>query len=195
MLQRVYVRPAARLVSAVRQRVARQSAPYQDCPNRGLAIKRRAVGHLFPSALPGAAVSTADIYKSESGDLDVAPAFERCFVALVLVIAGGRASPLHRDRQARLGKELLGGLVQAHQRVIGIAWPRVDCQHIFHGGYERAIGFRRDDPALLAMGLENVFLVPAQSSSRWRDRQFAVPRPFSQACVFRGIVSTDFSAS
>ena len=61
------------------------------------------------------------------GDLDVAPAFERCkhhedvggAVALVLVIAAGRASPLHRDRQARLGKELLGGLVQAHQRVIG----------------------------------------------------------------------------
>src|SRR5260370_14906742 len=99
------------------------------------------------------------------GDLDVAAAFERCkddedvggAVALVLVIAGGGASPIHRDRQARLGKELLGGLVQAHQRVIGIAWPRVDRQHIFHGGYERAIGLRRDDPALPAMGLENVF--------------------------------------
>src|SRR5258708_29790353 len=99
------------------------------------------------------------------GGLDVASAFERCkhhedvggAVALVLVNAAGRASPLHRDRQAGLGKELLGGLVQAHQRVIGIAWPRVDRQHIFHGGYERAIGLRRDDPALLAMGLENVF--------------------------------------
>src|ERR1700681_477441 len=102
------------------------------------------------------------------GDLDVGPAFERCkhhedvggAVALVLVIAAGRASPLHRDRQARLGKELLGGLVQAHQRVIWSAWPRGDRQHIFHGGYERAIGLRRDDPALLAMGLENVFLSP-----------------------------------
>src|SRR5260221_804726 len=99
------------------------------------------------------------------GDLDVAPAFERCkhhegvggAVALVLVIAAGRASPVHRDRQARLGKELLGGLVQAHQRVIGTAWPRVDRRHIFHGGYERAVGLRRDAPALLAMGLENVF--------------------------------------
>src|SRR5260221_2071642 len=99
------------------------------------------------------------------GDFDVAPAFERCkhhedvggAVALVLVMAAGRASPLHRDRQTRLGKELLGGLVQAHQRVIGIAWPRVDRQHILHGGYERAVGLRRDDPALLAMGLENVF--------------------------------------
>src|SRR4030088_3006658 len=99
------------------------------------------------------------------GDLGVAPAFERCkhhedvggAVALVLVIAAGRASPLHRDRQGRLREDLLGGLVQAHQRVIGIAWPRVDRQHIFHGGYERAVGLRRDDPALPAMGLENVF--------------------------------------
>src|SRR4029077_18275722 len=45
-----------------------------------------------------------------------------------------------------------------HKRVIGIAWPRVDSQHVPHGGYERAIGLRRDDPALSAMGLENVFL-------------------------------------
>src|SRR5450432_2036157 len=40
---------------------------------------------------------------------------------------------------------------------MGIAWPRVDRQHIFHGGYERAIGLRRDDPALPTMGLEDVF--------------------------------------
>ena len=99
------------------------------------------------------------------GHLDVAPAFERReqheqvggAVALVLVIDAGRASPFHRDRQARLGKELLGGLVQAHQRVIGIARPRVDRQHIFHGGYERAVGLRRDDPALPAMGLGECF--------------------------------------
>src|SRR5258708_26641698 len=36
-------------------------------------------------------------------------------------------------------------------------WPRVDGQHVFHRGYERAVGFRRDDPLLPAMGLENVF--------------------------------------
>jgi hypothetical protein len=29
---------------------------------------------------------------------------------------------------------MLGGLVQTNQRVIGIAWPRVDGQHVFHGG-------------------------------------------------------------
>jgi hypothetical protein len=42
--------------------------------------------------------------------------------------------------------------------VIGIAWPRVDSRHVLHGSYERAIGLRRDDPALSAMGWENVFL-------------------------------------
>src|SRR5258708_4788323 len=36
-------------------------------------------------------------------------------------------------------------------------WPRVDGQHVFHRRYERAVGLRRDDPALSAMGLENVF--------------------------------------
>ena len=49
------------------------------------------------------------------GDLDVTPAFERCehheevggTVALVLVVATGRAARFHRDRHARLGDELL----------------------------------------------------------------------------------------
>src|SRR5438552_4093985 len=37
-------------------------------------------------------------------------------------------------------------------------WPQVDGKHIFHCGYEGAVGLRRDDPALPAMGLETVFL-------------------------------------
>ena len=49
------------------------------------------------------------------GYFDVAPAFERRehheeigdAVALVLVVATGRAARFHRDRQARLGGELL----------------------------------------------------------------------------------------
>jgi hypothetical protein len=49
------------------------------------------------------------------GDFDMAPAFERRkhheeiggAVALVFVIATGRASRLHRDRQARFGEQLL----------------------------------------------------------------------------------------
>src|SRR5260370_40128520 len=63
-----------------------------------------------------------------------------------------------RDRPARFGNELLRGLVEANQRAIAVAWPRVDGQHVFHSGYERAVGLRRDDPVLAAMGLKSVFL-------------------------------------
>ena len=67
------------------------------------------------------------------GDFDVAPTFERSkhheqvggTVALVLVIETGRASRSHRDRHARLGDQLLRGLVEANQRTIGIARGRV----------------------------------------------------------------------
>ena len=34
---------------------------------------------------------------------------------------------------------------------------RLDGQHVFHRRYERAVGLRRDDPLLSAMGLERVF--------------------------------------
>jgi hypothetical protein len=44
-----------------------------------------------------------------------------------------------------------------YQRMIGIVWPRVDGQHVFHRGYERAVRLRRDNPALSAMGLEDFF--------------------------------------
>src|SRR5262249_23196254 len=99
-------------------------------------------------------------------DLDVAPAFERSkhheeiggAIALVLVIETGRASRFHRGRHARFGSELLRGLVEANQRTIAVAWPRVYGQHVFHSGYERAVGLRRDDPVLAAMGVESVFL-------------------------------------
>src|SRR5438046_1149851 len=99
-------------------------------------------------------------------NFDMAPAFERSkhheevggAVTLVLVIETGRASRFHRDRHARFGNELLRGLVEANQRTISVAWPRVDGQHIFHSGYERAVGLRRDDPVLAAMGLKSVFL-------------------------------------
>src|SRR5262245_22107965 len=99
-------------------------------------------------------------------DLDVAPAFERSkhheeiggAIALILIIETGRASCFHRDRHARFGNELLRGLVEANQRTIAVAWPRVDGQHVFHSGYERAVGLRRDDLVLAAMGLKSVFL-------------------------------------
>ena len=30
----------------------------------------------------------------------------------------------------------------ANQRTIAVAWPRVDGQHVFHSGYERAVGLQ-----------------------------------------------------
>src|SRR5215510_11188334 len=67
-------------------------------------------------------------------DLDVTPAFERSkhheeiggAIALILIIETCRASCFHRDRHARFGNELLRGLVEANQRTIAVAWPRVD---------------------------------------------------------------------
>src|SRR5215510_1727910 len=66
-------------------------------------------------------------------DLDVTPAFERSkhheeiggAIALILIIETCRASCFHRDRHARFGNELLRGLVEANQRTIAVAWPRI----------------------------------------------------------------------
>src|SRR4029450_6842981 len=106
-------------------------------------------------------------------DLDVAPAFERSkhheeiggAIALVLIIETGRASRFHRDRHARFGNELLRGFVEANQRTTAVAWPRVDGQHVFHSGYERAVGLRREDPVLAAMGVRGVFWGRARATS------------------------------
>jgi hypothetical protein len=35
---------------------------------------------------------------------------------------------------------------------------RIDSQHVLHGGYECAVGLRRNDPLLFEMGLKDVFL-------------------------------------
>ena len=118
----------------------------------GFGVLEAAIGQIFQDV-------------SAVRHLDVAPAFERReqheqvggAVTLGLVVDAGCTSSFHRDWRARLGNELLRGLIQAHQRVIGIVRPRVDGQHIFHGGNEGAAGLRRDDPALPAMRLETVF--------------------------------------
>src|SRR5262245_1657659 len=125
------------------------------------------------------------------GDPDVAPAFERReqheqvggAVALVLVIEAGGAAGLHRDWHARLGDQLLGGLVQADQRTVGIVRPRVDGEHVFHRGYEGAVGLRRDDPALPAMGFETVFLSvrPIVELLAWSTMPRSTPL-FSNSC-------------
>src|SRR5262249_44473411 len=129
--------------------------------NDGLGVREVDVGQVFQDASVihgGMAIC----------ELDVAPAFERSkhheeiggAIALVLIIETGRASRFHRDWHARFGNELLRGLVEANQRTIAVAWPRIDGQHVFHSGYERAVGLRRDDPVLAAVGLEWGFLSP-----------------------------------
>ena len=42
---------------------------------------------------------------------------------------------------------------------LGIVRPLVDFQHVFHVGDKGGAGLGRDHPLLLAMGLENVFLI------------------------------------
>src|ERR1039458_8540975 len=80
------------------------------------------------------------------------------YTTLFRSIEPGRAPRLHRERYARFGNQLLGGLVQTNQRAIGIAWPCINGQHVFHRRYESAVGLRRDNPLLSPMRLENVFL-------------------------------------
>ena len=74
------------------------------------------------------------------GDLDVAPAFERGeqheqvgrAVALVLVVVARRLARPHRQRRARLGDELLGGLVEADERPGRIVRAVIDLEHVLH---------------------------------------------------------------
>jgi hypothetical protein len=72
-------------------------------------------------------------------------------VALVFIVVTSRLSGPGRDRGARLGDQLLGGLVQTHERTIGIARPLVGFQHVFHGGDEARVGFGRDHPLPIAV--------------------------------------------
>src|SRR5262249_4232916 len=79
-------------------------------------------------------------------------------ISLVLIIETGRASRFHRDRHGRFGNELLRGLVEANQRIIAVAWARVDGPDVFHSGAQRRRCPRRGVPVLAAMGLKSVFL-------------------------------------
>ena len=99
------------------------------------------------------------------GHLHAAPALKRRkhheeigdAVAQVFVVVPSGPSGLGRDRSARLGDQLLGGLVQTHERTIGIARPLVGFQHVFHGGDEARIGFGRNHPLPSAMRFKSVF--------------------------------------
>src|SRR5258707_12166238 len=78
--------------------------------------------------------------------------------ALVFVIVTRLASGLGGNRCARFDDHLLGGFVEAHHGALGIAWPLIDLQHVLHVGHKGRAGVGRNDPLLLQMRLENVFL-------------------------------------
>jgi hypothetical protein len=68
------------------------------------------------------------------------------------------ASLLRRDRRARLNDQLLGCLVETHERTLRIVRPLIDLQHVFHVGDKGRAGVRWNHPLLLEMRFENVFL-------------------------------------
>ena len=110
-------------------------------------------------------------------------------VALVLIIMPSGVSWLHRDRHAGFGDELLGCLIQTDHGSLRVVRPPVDFQYIFHTGYEGGVGVWRDDPLLLKVRFENVFLASARSCCRWRGQQCLVPRlriPAASASTGRG---------
>src|ERR1700693_85356 len=78
-------------------------------------------------------------------------------IAFVFVIVTRLASRLRRDRRARLNDQLLGGLVETHERTPRIVRPLIDLQHVFHVGDKSRAGVRRNHPLLLEVRFENVF--------------------------------------
>jgi hypothetical protein len=79
-------------------------------------------------------------------------------VALVFVIVTRLASGLGGYRFARFDDHLLRGFVEADDGALRIAWPLIDLQHVFHVGHKGRTGLGRNDPLLLQMRLESVFL-------------------------------------
>jgi hypothetical protein len=87
-------------------------------------------------------------------------------VALVRIIEAATKCRPSPAPHPRAGRSLSG--------TIAIAWPRVDGQHVFHSGYERAVGLRRDDPVLAAMGLKSVSMIGSRVS-QLRGRPNSTP--------------------
>src|ERR1700681_4464878 len=100
------------------------------------------------------------------GHFHVPPAFQRRehhkqighAIARVFIIVTRLASGLGGNRFARFDDHLLRGFVEAHDGTLGIAWSLIDLQHVFHVGDKGRAGVGRNDPLLLQMRLENVFL-------------------------------------
>ena len=98
-------------------------------------------------------------------DFHMPPAFERSehheeighAVALVFVIETRWPSFLHRNRRADFVDQLLGRFIEADERIILMARPFVDVQHVLHRRYEGRACLGRNDPLLLEMRLESFF--------------------------------------
>jgi hypothetical protein len=86
-------------------------------------------------------------------------------VALMFVIVTRGLPGLGQDRRVRLGDPLLGGLVQKHERTIGIARPLVGFQQVFHGGHEGGITHFRLRCGLSAIALSLVFSTMLNSTT------------------------------
>src|SRR4029077_16713478 len=79
-------------------------------------------------------------------------------VALVFVIVTRLASWLGGNRFAHFDDHLLRGFVEADDGALGIARSLIDLQHVFHVGDKGRAGVGRNDPLLLQMWFESVFL-------------------------------------
>ena len=87
-------------------------------------------------------------------------------------------------------------------------WPHIDGEHVFHRGYKGAVGLRRDDTALPAMGFETVFLsvrpiveslarttMPSSTTLFSNSRNVQRARPLSGLEHARAISLASFSPS
>src|SRR6202140_3548158 len=100
------------------------------------------------------------------GHFHMPPAFQRreCHeqighaIARVFVIMTRLASGFGGNRLARFDEHLLRGFGEGHEGALGIARSLIDLQHVFHVGDKGRAGLGRNDPLLLQVRLENVFL-------------------------------------
>jgi hypothetical protein len=78
-------------------------------------------------------------------------------VALIFIVDALRLPELHRHGRARLLHQLLGRLIETDHRQQRIMRTPIDFEHVLHRGDEGRVRMRRNDPLLLAMGLQDVF--------------------------------------
>ena len=102
-------------------------------------------------------------------------------VPLIFVIVARGLSRLGRYRRARLDDQLLGGLIQTHQRTIGTAQLLVGFQHVFHGGHEAGVGVGRDHPLPIVVRFEDVFFKVRRECCHWPFRRCSIRRSSPRA--------------